>query len=317
MLLQRSTTFMEDDGLKEEPPEWSSERSPKKSPSKYELKIIEGFQKTRVKKEKPINKWLKTVQEPFEKAATWLKEMPGIETIATKTKDLINSHFEGFKIDTDVVEQVIVKYQSRGFKQITQPEDITELHLEDIDPLVKDICQKYQSLANEDEEESTSISLQSMPKDIVALVNLNREAVSEYAAHYGFDISLEKERLFALSILEYAATNNDIAREGIMSRLIEQTMQMAGEDKDKLSKAAFLSMFSTLSSSISIKLLKAKVGEGFPVHGAVIGSGFNAYFTNEVCTAAQFFYKQRFLAKKYGSQVLEIDELKSLNSKKD
>jgi hypothetical protein len=201
--------------------------------------------------------------------------------------------------------------------QIEQPEDITQLHLEDIDPLIGEICQKYHALAETADNETTaSLSIQSMPKDIVALINLNREAVNEYAAHYGFDISLEKERLFALSILEYAATNSENTKEQVMGRLIQQTQQMTGEEASKLSKAAFLSMFSTLCSSISIKLLKAKVGDGFPINGAVIGSGFNAYFTNEVCSAAQFFYQQRFLAKKYGSKVIELSDLKFLSDSK-
>ena len=289
---------------------------PNEAPSDYEIKILQELSKSGNGHGSKLNKWFKNVQMPFEKAADFLKQMPHLDAIKEKTFALIQEQLEGFKVDPHLFDQVVDRYRDRGYKQIAQPEDISSLHLEDIDPLVKDICQKYQSLASSEDENTSALSLQSMPKDIVALVNLNRKAVSEYAAHYGFDISIERERLFALNILEYAATNSRTAREHVMKRLIDQTKQMTGEGQVTLSKAAFLSMFSTLSSSISIKLLKAKVGEGFPVHGAVIGSGFNAYFTKEVCSAAQFFYKQRFLAKKYGSHVIEFEDLKYLSEGK-
>jgi hypothetical protein len=32
----------------------------------------------------------------------------------------------------------------------------------------------------------------------------------------------------------------------------------------------------------------------------VVGGGFNTYFTNKVCDAAFYLYRERFLARKYG-----------------
>ena len=287
-------------------------------PTVYELDVLKNIRKTKKKNAGKFDNWIKGVKVPLEKATAWLQQIPGLEAIKEKTIDLLSTQFNQFKTEENPFSKVIEKYQASGFLQIKEPEDITSLHLDDINPLIGDICKKYQTLTESGEEETPStLSLQSMPGDIVALINLNRKAVNEYAVHYGFDISLEKERLFALSILEYAAANSEHTKEEIMGRLITQTKQMAGEKSKKLSKAAFLSMFSTLSSSISIKLLKAKVGDGFPIHGAVIGSGFNAYFTNEVCSAAQFFYQQRFLAKKYGSHVIELNDREFLDQPKD
>ena len=296
MLLQSITAIMEND----------------KEPSEYEIRIIEELRNSGATGNKKQGKWIENLREPLEKATSWIKKIPAIESIKEKTAQLIHAQLKVIKLDGFTFEQVADKFRENGYTQINEPEDITQLHLEDIDPLVKDICKKYQTLAKEEDDNASAVSLQSMPKDIVALVNLNRKAVSEYAAHYGFDITLEKERLFALNILEYAATNSKTAREHVMQRLIDQTKEMAGKQQVDLSKAAFLSMFSTLCGSISIKLLKAKVGEGFPVNGAIIGSGFNAYFTSEVCSAAQFFYKQRFLAEKYGSNIIEFKDLKHL-----
>ena len=36
-----------------------------------------------------------------------------------------------------------------------------------------------------------------------------------------------------------------------------------------------------------------------------IGGGFNAYYTAKVCDAAYFLYRERFLARKYGPEIIE------------
>jgi len=41
-----------------------------------------------------------------------------------------------------------------------------------------------------------------------------------------------------------------------------------------------------------------------PIAGAVMGGGFNAYFTTKVCVAAYFLYRERFLAAKYGPEII-------------
>jgi hypothetical protein len=53
-----------------------------------------------------------------------------------------------------------------------------------------------------------------------------------------------------------------------------------------------------------MRLTKAKLAEVIPGAGAVIGGGFNAYFTAKVCDAAYFLYRERFLAEKYGADVI-------------
>ena len=40
--------------------------------------------------------------------------------------------------------------------------------------------------------------------------------------------------------------------------------------------------------------------------GAVVGAGFNAYYTAGVCEAAYYLYRERFLARKYGDNVIDL-----------
>ena len=53
-------------------------------------------------------------------------------------------------------------------------------------------------------------------------------------------------------------------------------------------------------------LTKAKLAQVVPVAGAVIGGGFNAYYTDKVCKAAFYLYRERFLAEKYGVDEIEV-----------
>ena len=40
--------------------------------------------------------------------------------------------------------------------------------------------------------------------------------------------------------------------------------------------------------------------------GAAVGGGFNAYYTARVCDAAYHLYRERFLAEKYGPEVIDL-----------
>jgi hypothetical protein len=60
-----------------------------------------------------------------------------------------------------------------------------------------------------------------------------------------------------------------------------------------------------ISQALTIRLTKAKLAQIIPVLGAGIGAGFNAYYTSNVCDAAFYLYRERFLAQKYGPEILE------------
>ncbi len=208
-------------------------------PSRFELQVLKELnEKKQQTGSNKINSFLSSIPQPFIKAGEWLKKIPGLDKIADNTKQAVSDLFQNFQSEKFSFDAIIEKYKDSGYVQINNPDDISTLDLEDIEPLIGDICKKYQTLVSDEESDYTSaLSLHGVPKDIVALINLNRKAVNEYAAHYGFDISLEKERLFALNILEYAASENEFARKSVMERLVNQTKNMANkeakEDIDK------------------------------------------------------------------------------------
>lgn len=71
-------------------------------------------------------------------------------------------------------------------------------------------------------------------------------------------------------------------------------------------KSVFVKIIQEIAKSLGIRLTKAKLAQTIPAVGAIVGGGFNAYFTMKVCDAAFYLYRERFLAHKYGPEVIEV-----------
>ena len=60
-----------------------------------------------------------------------------------------------------------------------------------------------------------------------------------------------------------------------------------------------------ISKAIGIRLTKAKLAQAIPIIGLGIGGEFNAYYTDKITKAANYLYRERFLAAKYGASILD------------
>ena len=140
----------------------------------------------------------------------------------------------------------------------------------------------------------------------MALLTLNLRAVGEYATYVGFDVSSQRERLFALNVLGLSSSANTTANGVAMAHLVKIAQDVAKKRTWKqLEQHTLVQLIQPLAKSLGIRLTKAKLAQLVPVAGAVVGSGFNAYFTDKVCNAAYYLYRERFLAAKYGPDVIE------------
>ena len=141
---------------------------------------------------------------------------------------------------------------------------------------------------------------------MVALVTLNLRAIGEYATYYGFNIHLQQERLFAMNILGLASSPTDASKGLAMAQLVRIAQDVAKKRTWKeLEQHAFVQVIQRIAKALGVRLTKAKLAQVVPVAGAVVGGGFNAYFTSKVCDAAYYLYRERFLAEKYGADVIE------------
>jgi hypothetical protein len=91
-----------------------------------------------------------------------------------------------------------------------------------------------------------------------------------------------------------------------MAQLVKIAQDVARKRAwEQLNQHAFVQVVQQISKALGIRLTKDKLAQVIPVTGAVIGGGFNEYFTWNVCQAAYFLYRERFLAEKYGVDVIE------------
>lgn len=250
---------------------------------------------------------MKMLNWPLDKAGDLLLATPGVG-------DAIKAAIQGLTtVCNDAAqwsvrpESIYREFRDDGHNKIWKPEDIHELELAKVDRVVGFLAAKYKGAALVEGASTGALGLPGIPADVVAIITLNLRAVGEYATYYGFDVSRQEERLFALNVLGLASSPSDSSKALAMAQLVRIAQDVAKKRTWKqLEQHAFVQVIQQISKALGIRLTKAKLAQAVPVTGAVVGGGFNAYFTDKVCDAAYYLYRERFLARKYGPDVIEV-----------
>lgn len=253
-----------------------------------------------------FGKAMEIINWPLEKAGDFITDVPGVNWVIEKAIGGLVSLLNDLAHWTVRPEAIYEEYRKSGFEHIKTPRDIFLLDLEEADRVNGWLGAKYKTLATAEGAGAGYVGLPGIPPDIIALITLNLRAIGEYATYYGFDISSQQERLFALNILGLASSPNDAAKQVAMAQLVRIAKDVAKKKVWKdLEKNTFVRIIQIIARSLGIRLTKAKLAQIVPVAGAVVGAGFNAYYTDKVCDAAFNLYRERFLAEKYGPDVIE------------
>jgi hypothetical protein len=203
-------------------------------------------------------------------------------------------------------EAIYGEFRKAGHADIHSAKDVLAMDLASIDRMTGWLDAKYKGIALVEGAGMGAIGLPGIPPDVVAVITLTLRAVGEYATYYGFDVSTQSERLFALNILGLASSSTASCKALAMSQLVRIAQDTAKKKAWKeLEQHAFVQVIQQISKALGIRLTKDKLAQVLPIAGAVIGGGFNAYFTSNVCQAAYYLYRERFLAEKYGVEVVE------------
>lgn len=275
--------------------------------SRYEKEAIASIHEWKNPEISWFGNALEIINWPLEKAGNFITEVPGVDWVIEKALGGLVGLLNDLAHWTVRPDSIYEEYRKAGFEHIKSFEDIFSLDLEDADRANGWLSAKYKTLATTEGAATGYVGLPGIAPDIIALITLNQRAIGEYATYYGFDISSQQERLFALNILGLASSPNDAAKQVAMAQLVKIAKDVAKKKVWKdLEQHSFVRVMQIIARSLSIRLTKAKLAQMVPVTGAVVGGGFNAYYTNKVCDAAFYLYRERFLAEKYGADIIEV-----------
>jgi uncharacterized protein (DUF697 family) len=249
---------------------------------------------------------MRVVNWPLYKAGDILLDAPG-------TGDIIRLSIEGLiRVCNDFAQWTVQKdviyaeFRKAGHAGIARESDVFAIDLEDVDRVVGWLDAKYKVIALAEGAAAGAVGLPGIPPDLVALITMNLRAVGEYATYYGFNIHAQEERLFAMNVLGLASSPTDTSKPFAMAQLgrIAQDVKKK-RTWSQLEEHALVRVIQQIAKALGIRLTKAKLAQVVPVAGAVVGGGFNAYFTAKVCDAAYYLYRERFLDEKSGPHIIE------------
>ena len=203
--------------------------------------------------------------------------------------------------DTVARQNIFAEYRKRGF-EVYSTRDIRNLTLRAADTTIQGVNTKYRSVTGVQGVAAGAAGLAGIAPDVLGLVAFNLRAAGEYGTYFGFDMSDESERLFALQILDaqvqvpgtFTAREEDVS-QSLAATHTQQTVQ----------QVAVSASVKGVARTLGQRLTAIKLAQVVPVAGAMIGGTTNALYTQRVCTAALHLYRERRLLEKYPRTVLE------------
>jgi len=273
--------------------------------TEYEKNVLKEVSTWKQPKEKNfLQKGMSVVTAPLNKAAELVIDSPYLGEVLTKS-------ISGLTTICNESAQTTVRFQAiysdisrRSELTVSELSDIEKVNLPVLDKASSGLLPKYVAIAATEGGGTGALGLPGMVIDIPSLILINFRAIGEYATYYGFDIELQEEKIYILNILSLASAPTDQAKHVAMAQLAKIATQVAKKQTWKeLEQLFFVNMIKKMAEALGIRLTKAKLAQTVPVLGAFVGAGFNAYYTEKVCNAAYFLYRERFLARKYNLEI--------------
>ncbi len=273
--------------------------------TEYEKNTLKEIRIWKTPKEQNfLQKSFSVITSPINKTAELVIDSPYIGEVITKAISGLTTICNQSAQKTVRTVAIFEDISNKSRITIKNLNDIEKIELSILDKASSGLLSKYVAIAAAEGGGTGALGLPGMVIDIPSLILLNFRAIGEYATYYGFDIELQEEKIYILNILSLASAPTDQAKHVAMAQLAKIATQVAKKQTwTELEKIAFVNMIKKIAEALGIRLTKAKLAQFIPVFGAVVGAGFNAYYTEKVCNAAYFLYRERFLARKYNLEI--------------
>ncbi len=275
-----------------------------KALSEYEQRALAEIHRFKTPQPGWAGEALQALNGPLDKLGDGVMNTPGVGWVVRKAAMGLVSVANDVAQWSVRPDAVLAEYQGHGV-EVYSLEDLAVLDLSQVDQAIGWLGAKYKGIATGEGALAGVAGLPGIPPDIVALVTLNLRAIGEYATYCGFDVSLQQERLFAMHVLAHASSPDDASKYMALAQLVRIAKDLAKHRTWKeLERHALVRVIQQIAKVLGIRLTKAKLAQLIPALGAVVGAGFNVYFTSRVCDTAYYLYRERFLARKSGDAAL-------------
>jgi len=274
------------------------------APSPYERHAIEAIHAWR----NPSDSWMsqarRKASEAWNGVTDLIHKVPGVdwtlENVVSGLIDLTNEITQ----DSVWTDADFKDYRKRGH-EIQGHGDIHALDLEQVDAAMTGLDRKYIGLATTEGAATGLAGAAGIVPDLVALVSINLRAAGEYATYCGFDVKVPDERVYALQLLDQVAAPSNNTKDVAIAPAVRTASKVARQQSTQvLEQIGAGSAIEAIARRLGINLTEKKLAQMVPVTGAILGGGLNYLYTVKVCQTAHFLYRERFLAVKYGPEVL-------------
>lgn len=122
--------------------------------------------------------------------------------------------------------------------------------------------------------------------------------LASIAASYGFDVTDDRERAFALQVLNIATAENLEAKETALADLghLAGRLGLKKQPWQKLEdRSAIAKLVRQLADKVGWKITQAQLRRVLTVVGAALGAAFNGHLGYSVTRAGYFLYRERVL----------------------
>ncbi|MEZ4697228.1 MAG: EcsC family protein [Rhodothermales bacterium] len=272
----------------------------KRWPSPYEEDAIREIEAWRNPVESTFGKASRSLSAAIDETTDLLRKVPGVNwTLDTVIAGLL-TRLNDFSHNLVWTDAVYLDLQRSGLR-ITAPGQAFDHDLELIDRHTAELNAKYRALAAAEGASTGFAGAAGILPDILALTAINLRAVGEYACYYGFDVSLDVERLNALNVLNIAAGGGDF-NKGFALRPVARASSSIAKQQiiESAGQAAMTGAIKRAVERLGVTLTRKKLAQLMPVAGAVVGGTFNLFYTAKVCTTAFHLYRERFLIERHG-----------------
>lgn len=165
---------------------------------------------------------------------------------------------------------------------------------------------------------SVGVLAGTLAADSAFTLTATSRAVGHIAMYYGYDPTALGEGLFAMSVINLGTAGSSSAKYAAYRELSQLAQQLARRATWKtLNEHLLTKIAQRFATDMSIRLTQRKLGQLVPIAGIFIGATFNFATLDQVCEAANWAYRERFLSDKQGGVPFVLPDPQDLGSDND